>query len=236
MSMNEELQKLAANHTVTYFGVADISPLPRETVDQAEVGIGAYPYCITMGIALPREIVDRLPDRERQYNAAYSYKTFAYDVINQRLDLAASALASHIQSKGCRALPVPASGTIDHEKICGAFSHKLGARLCGFGWIGKNCLLVTPDNGPRVRWVSILTDAPLQPTGGGTLEPRCGKCTACADICPAKAIKGRGFEAEEPREMRFDAHKCEGYFDSLTSSGKLYVCGMCLYVCPHGRK
>jgi len=40
----------------------------------------------------------------------------------------------------------------------------------------------------------------------------------------------------EPREMRLDAHKCEKYFDPLTSAGKLYVCGMCLYACPHGRK
>lgn len=236
MSMNEELHKLALRHTVTYFGVADLSQLPQEYIDQAGVGMGDYSYCITMGIALPKEIVDKLPERERQYNAAYNYKSFAYDVINQRLDITASALTSHIQGKGYRVLPIPASGTIDHDRICGAFSHKLGARLCGFGWIGKNCLLVTPENGPRVRWVSLLTDAPLQPTGEHIMEPRCGECTACADICPAKAIKGRGFIQGEPREMRFDAHKCEEYFDSLTSAGKLYVCGMCLYVCPHGRK
>ncbi len=234
--MNEELKKLAGNHMVTYFGVADLSAIEHSVIDQAGVGIGNYPYCITMGVALPNEIVDQLPYREQIYNAALSYKTFAYDVINQRLDLAASAAAGLLQDKGYRVLPIPASGTIDHEKICGAFSHKLGARLCGFGWIGKNCLLVTPDNGPRVRWVSILTDAPLQPTGKGILEPKCGGCTACADICPAKAIKGRGFLESEPREMRFDAHKCEEYFEALTSSGKLYVCGMCLYACPHGRK
>jgi epoxyqueuosine reductase QueG len=188
-----------------------------------------------MGNALPNEIVDRLPYREN-YNDAYSYKTFAYDVINQRLDLAASVLASFIQEDGYRVLPIPASGTVDHERICGSFSHKLGARLCGFGWIGRNCLFVTPNNGPRVRWVSILTDAPLQPTGEGVQEQQCGECTACADICPAHAIKGRSFDEGEPREMRFDAHKCEEYFESLTSAGKLYVCGMCLYACPHGRK
>lgn len=236
MSMNEELRKLSENHTVTYFGVADISQLSLDSIDQAGLGIAAYPYCITMGIALPKEIVDRLPDREKQYNAAYSYKTFAYDVINQRLDLVASALVSHLQAKGHRALPIPASGTIDHEKICGAFSHKLGARLCGFGWIGKSCLLITPENGPRVRWVSILTDAPLQPTGQEVMESRCGGCTACTDICPVNAIKGRGFIDGEPREVRFDVQKCEGYFKSLTSAGKLHVCGMCLYACPYGRK
>ena len=235
MIMNEELHKLAKSHMVSYFGVADISQVDHSTIDQAAAGIGNYPYCISMGIALPNEIVDRLPYRE-QYNDAFNYKLFAYDVINQRLDLAASVLAGCIQEKGFRALPVPASGIIDRGRLWGAFTHKLGARLCGFGWIGKSCLLVTPDNGPRVRWVSILTDAPLQTTGEGVMEQQCGECTACADICPANAIKGRGFDEGEPREMRFDARKCDEYFYSLTSAGKLYVCGMCLYACPHGRK
>lgn len=232
--MNEELYNLSRSHMISYFGVADLSKVEHSDIDQAGTGISNYKYCITMGIALPNEVVNRLPYRE-QYNDALNYKLFAYDVINQRLDLAASVLTSCIQEKGFRVRPIPASGTIDHDRIYGAFSHKLGARLCGFGWIGKNCLLITPDNGPRVRWVSILTDAPLKPTGQSIMEQQCGECTACVDICPVNAIKGRSFDKSEPREMRFDAHKCEEYFDSLTSAGKLYVCGMCLYACPHGR-
>lgn len=232
--MNDELQKLARNQMISYFGVADLSKVEHLVIDQARTGIGNYPYCITMGIVLPNEVVNRLPYRE-QHSDGLNYKIFAYDVINQRLDLAASVLSSCIQEKGYRVLPIPASGTIDYDRIYGSFSHKLGARLCGFGWIGKNCLLITPDNGPRVRWVSILTDAPLKPTGQGIMEQQCGECTVCADICPVNAIKGRGFDESEPREMRFDAQKCQGYFDSLTSAGKLSVCGMCLYVCPHGR-
>lgn len=235
MNLNEELYKLARSCMISYFGVADLSKVEHAAIDQAGTGIGDYPYCVTMGIPLPKDIVDRLSYREH-YNDALNYKLFAYDVINQRLDLAASMLASLIQEKGYRALPIPASGIIDHDRIYGAFSHKLGARLCGFGWIGKNCLLITPQNGPRVRWVSILTDSPLQPTGEGIMEPRCGECTACADICPVNAIKGKTFTENESREARFDAHKCEAYFNSLTSAGKLYVCGMCLYACPHGRK
>ena len=45
----------------------------------------------------------------------------------------------------------------------------------------------------------ILTDAPLQPTGEEIMEPQCGECTACADICPVNAIKGRIFTEDEPR-------------------------------------
>lgn len=233
--MKDELQKLARNHMVSYFGVADLSRVEHSVIDQAGTGIGDYPYCITMGITLPREIVDRLPYRE-QYSDALNYKFYAYDVINQRLDFAASALCSCIQEKGYRVLSIPASGIVDPDRIYGAFSHKLGARLCGFGWIGKNCLLITLQNGPRVRWVSILTDAPLQPTGEGVLEQQCGECTVCTDICPVNAIKGRSFDVVESREMRLDAHKCNEYLNSLASAGKPRVCGMCLYACPHGRK
>ncbi|MBA1336928.1 MAG: hypothetical protein HPY66_3364 [Firmicutes bacterium] len=34
----------------------------------------------------------------------------------------------------------------------------------------------------------------------------------------------------------YDARKCERYFDSMKEKGELEVCGLCLYVCPFGRK
>ncbi len=103
--------------------------------------------------------------------------------MNQALDLIALRVANMLQRAGYGAFPVPASKRTDDEHICGVFSQKLAAHLAGLGWIGKSCLLVTPDHGPRVRWVTVLTDTPLKPTGF-PMEPRCGKCTACVDICP----------------------------------------------------
>ncbi len=99
----------------------------------------------------------------------------------------------------------------------------------------KSCLLITPDHGPRVRWVSILTDAPLHPTGS-PIEPQCGDCTACVDICPQHAFTGRIFYKDEPRKARFDAAACDGYFREMKKKKSVAVCGLCLYVCPYGRK
>ena len=158
----------------------------------------------------------------------------AYDVINDRLDLFASKVASVLQMAGHASFPVPAAERVDDERICASFSHKVAARLCGFGWIGKSCLLVTPDHGPRVRWVTILTDAPLEPTGT-PLDERCGDCGECVDICPVKGFTGRPFKVEEPREARFDARKCELHFKALEARGQPRVWGLCLYVCPFGR-
>jgi epoxyqueuosine reductase QueG len=157
-------------------------------------------------------------------------------LVNQRLDLAASRIGSVLQRSGYRAYPVPASKSVDDEELCAAFSHKMGAQLAGLGWIGKSCLLVTPEYGPRVRWATVLTDAPLQPTGGPMAE-RCGECTQCVQICPVQAFTGRPFRADEPRAARYDAHKCDRYFAQMLKQGaEPAVCGLCLYVCPHGRQ
>ena len=126
------------------------------------------------------------------------------------------------------------SRSVDERRLCGVFSNKLAAHMAGLGWIGKSCLLVTPEAGPRVRWATVLTDAPLEATGR-PMDDRCGDCEACVEICPAGAFTGRPFREEEPREARFIAHRCKAYFRRMEETRDPAVCGLCLYVCPHGR-
>ena len=145
-------------------------------------------------------------------------------------------MSSLVQRAGFGAWPVPAAKRVDNARLYAIFSNKMAAHLAGLGWIGKSCLLVTPEAGPRVRWATVLTDAPL-PVTGQPMEQRCGSCRQCVDICPVQAFTGEPFRASEPREKRYDAHKCERYFDALRAKDpEAAVCGMCLYVCPHGRK
>jgi epoxyqueuosine reductase QueG len=68
------------------------------------------------------------------------------------------------------------------------------------------------------------------------MKPRCGKCTACVDICPEHAFTGKPFHPEEPREERFDAAACDRYFKEQEKKHGVAVCGLCLWVCPHGQK
>jgi len=234
MNLNKRLNDLALHNSIDYFGVADLSLAQKAILEQGGPEIASFPFSISLGIVLNMHIVDQLPNRAER-SVALNYRHHAYDIINQRLDLAASIIGSFIQNEGYRALPLPAAERIDDDRICAAFSHKMGASLSGLGWIGKSCLLVTPNDGPRVRWITILTDAPLEPTGK-PLEERCGDCTACVDICPIKAFTGRPFHKDEPREARYDARKCEKYFETMKDQGQIGVCGMCLYVCPFGRK
>jgi len=235
MNLSHTIREVTKLWGSDFFGVANLSPAHDAILAQGGPMIGAYPRAISVGFALPHSIVDQLPHRADRA-VAVSYLHHSYDVINQRLDLLVSQVSSLLQREGYRALPIPAAKRVDDERICAVFSHKLAAHMAGLGWIGKSCLLVTPQVGPRVRWATVLTDAPVQVTGK-PVEERCGSCTQCVEICPVQAFTGEPFRASEPREKRYDASKCDRYFAAMKQKdAELAVCGLCLYVCPHGKQ
>jgi epoxyqueuosine reductase len=231
--LDERLDEISREFGADYYGIADLSQAKDFIFQQGGDIVKSYPRAISMGIILLDTIVNQLPNRFEKF-VAVNYRHHTYDIINLRLDLIASHLSSIIQKEGHNALPIPASERYDDERICAVFSHKLAANLAGHGWIGKNCLLITPEAGPRVRWTTILTDAPINPSKK-LLENNCGECTDCVDSCPVSAFTGETFRVEDNREVRYDAKKCEKYFDIMEEAGKIPVCGLCIYNCPHGR-
>ncbi|MCK9631543.1 MAG: 4Fe-4S dicluster domain-containing protein [Methanoregula sp.] len=229
-----QVRSLALTLGADYVGIADLTLAHDFIHAQGGERAGRYPRGVVMGIRLQDSVVDLLPEKDKE--GAILYRHTTYDVVNTALDQIALRVANVLQREGHGAFPVPASKRTDDEHFCGIFSQKLAAHMAGLGWIGKSCLLVTPDHGPRVRWVTVLTDAPLTPTGS-PMKPRCGKCTECVDICPVQAFTGRTFSHDEPREARFDAAACDRYYKELEKSGGVAaVCGLCVWVCPHGRK
>lgn len=234
MALNSKIAGLAETLGVDFWGVADLLIAHEAILEQGGPAVAAFPRAVSVGVALLDPLVDALP-RRAERAVALSYRHHAYNLVNQRLDHITSRLGGLLQREGHSAMPVPASQTVDEQRLIGVFSNKMAAHLAGLGWIGKSCLLITPEVGPRVRWATVLTDAPLTPTGGPSDE-RCGACQQCVDVCPPQAFTGQPFRLGEPREMRFAAHKCDRYFDELEERTGLSVCGMCLYVCPYGLK
>lgn len=105
---------------------------------------------ISIGVALIDPIVEGLAERSDRA-VAMEYRHHAYDVVNDLLDSISLRLANSLQRQSCRALPIPASKqAVVDSRITAVFSHKLAAHLAGLGWIGKSCLLITPEAGPRV--------------------------------------------------------------------------------------
>jgi epoxyqueuosine reductase len=233
MTLQKELEHQARGMGARFFGVSDLTVAQEAIVAQGGEFLAAYPYALSVGVALSDGIVDQLP-RHKEVAVAHTYDHF-YDTVNWSLDRIALRLSVTLNEHGFRTLLIPASDRVDDENLLGLFSHKLAARLAGLGWIGPSCLLVTPEVGPRVRWATVLTGAPLE--AGRPIPDQCDNCQRCVEACPPRAFSGRPFDPGEPREARFDAHRCEEYRAHLRDEVTgVRTCGMCVYVCPHGQK
>jgi epoxyqueuosine reductase len=234
MYLNREIEGFLEDETVDYIGYAGLENYEDQLAQFGGNIVKGYKHGISIGLVLPDSIVDHLADRSDP-NIACEYKFHSYDVLNERLNLIASKLASFLNRKGHRTLPIVAAEQTNEEEATPTVSHKMIAHIAGMGWIGKNCLLITPEHGPRVRFVSLLTNAPLK-SNDNPMEQRCNDCRECMKICPVHAIKGNNYQADKGREDRLDFKKCRDYFIELRGKSKWAVCGMCLYICPHGRR
>jgi len=155
-----------------------------------------------------------------------------YRIINPRIDSISMMLAQSLDKAGFQAFVVPSSQTVDRTRLTGVFSHKLAAHLAGLGWIGKSALLITPEHGPRVRWGTVLTDAPLE--AGMPMDEMCRDCCACVEDCPAHAFTGQAFDKPRPRTEIFAAEACEHYLGEREQT-RHKSCGICVYICPFGK-
>lgn len=234
MSMNKKIIKILKPCHVDYIGFADITSYQEELMRYGGGITAGYANAISIGIAIPDSIVDHLPQRN-DVNVSCEYKIHGYDVLNQRLNMIASTLSSYLNQRNYMTLPIAVADRTDEENALPTVSHKMIAHIAGLGWIGKNCLLITKRHGPRVRFISLLTDAPVK-TANSPLEQQCHDCEECVKACPVRAIRGKNFVMGEEREERFDFLKCQKYFDALKRSRPFAVCGMCLYACPYGKK
>jgi epoxyqueuosine reductase len=209
------------------WGVADltgVAPLPG---DGERLDLAPYPRAVSIAVIFPRAIVQELL---RGPSHTYLYE---YNILNVRLDDIALRLSNFLQKAGYASCPVPASQRNGGDRLQSIFSHRLAARLAGLGWIGKNCCLVTPRYGPRVRLVTVLTGAPF--ATASPLARDCGDCTACVDACPPGAIKGQPFAPDQPLSDRFNAAACTTYKDKVRDRWGKRCCGLCLASCPVGR-
>jgi ferredoxin len=105
---------------------------------------------------------------------------------------------------------------------------KEAAIRAGLGKRGKSTVVLNPKYGPRLRFMAIRTDAPLESImGSAPLEeedPVCNECSICIDACPVKAL--------EPFRMP-DASIClSNSAVMMEDQGRLIPCDICLHLCP----
>lgn len=231
-TLKAELRQVAVQSGADLFGVADLTPARDFVLAQGGAFLQKYPVGLSVALHLAPDVVDEIV-QHRDPVVCNTYHYHIYEIVNRRLNEVALAVTNHLNGQGHRAYLVPASQTIDAQRLTGAISHKLVAHLAGLGFIGKSCLLVTPQFGGRVRLATVLTDAPLP--ADAPAEGQCGDCDKCVALCPVRAFTGAEFRPEDPREVRFKAEACYRYFQARKESIGNATCGLCVYACD-GRK
>jgi epoxyqueuosine reductase len=106
------------------------------------------------------------------------------------------------------------------------------AYRAGLGWYGKNANLLLPGRGSWFVLGSVVTDAPLAPTGPPVADG-CGSCRRCLDGCPTGAIVAPGV---------VDARRCLAWLVQQPGTfpvehraalgDRIYGCDDCQEVCP----
>ncbi len=122
-----------------------------------------------------------------------------------------------------------ASWPPDDKTLTAGLSNKLAATRAGLGWIGRNCLLVTKEYGPRVRLATVLVDADVA-CAEPIVKSKCGSCHLCVDACPHNCLTGAKWEPGMARDELLNARLCYTAGTELRAR----ACGYCLMACPWG--
>ncbi|MDX1396757.1 MAG: tRNA epoxyqueuosine(34) reductase QueG [Gemmatimonadota bacterium] len=154
--------------------------------------------------------------------ARYARGRDYHDVFEERLDRLIDVLAAETPGASFRRY-------VDYGPVL----ERDHAQRAGLGWIGKNTMLIHPDDGSYVMLGELLTDLDLAPDDP-FLPDRCGTCRRCLDACPTDAILP---------DRTIDARRCISYLTiELRGSipvelrpamgTRVFGCDICQEVCP----
>ena len=159
------------------------------------------------------------------YISRYALGRDYHKLMRRRLQQLARRIEARVGPFGYRAF-------VDSAPVL----EKALAEKAGLGWIGKHTNLIARDAGSWFFLGELFTDLPL-PVSTTQERDHCGRCSACIDICPTRAITG-------PRQL--DARRCISYL-TIELRGpipeplrplignRIYGCDDCQLVCPWNR-
>lgn len=161
---------------------------------------------------------------EKAYISRYALGRDYHKVIRKKLTQLGEKISATVNAHGFRAF-------VDSAPVL----EKALAEQAGLGWIGKHTVLLDRNAGSWFFLGEIYTDLPLPIDT--PVSAHCGRCQACIDICPTRAIVA---------PWQLDARLCISYLTiELRGSipielrpligNRVFGCDDCQLVCPWNR-
>ena len=190
---------------------------------------------------------------------------FSTKCLYEEMDRVAFGISRYLDDLGYCVMPyspyLPVEMGKESKGLMGDISHRHTAYEAGLGTMGKSRLLLTERFGPRIRLLSVVTDAPLKP--GKRLEKAyCKDCNQCIKACPVGAISDDGtvdvmkcarenmklglpgitqfikgwVGASDPEKLTMLKSSTFWEIWQNLTTGIFYYCFECLNACPVGKK
>lgn len=167
----------------------------------------------------------KIPEDDNYKISVYAYGQDYHFVLKRKL----KDLITFIQKE---AGEVNARAFVDSAPVL----DRAWAARSGLGWIGKNTMLITKEQGSYFFIGEIITDMELE-YDERTVTNYCGGCTRCIDACPTKALTPYYLNANKCISNLTIENKSDQIPDEF--KGKfddwIFGCDICQQVCPWNR-
>jgi epoxyqueuosine reductase len=163
-----------------------------------------------------------LPEKDNYKISRYAYGKDYHIVLKRKLN----ELITFIQME---AGDFHARSFVDSAPVL----DRAWAAKSGLGWIGKNTMLITKEQGSYFFIGEIITDLELD-YDEGIVANHCGGCKRCIEACPTGALQPHELDANKCISYWTIEHKGENIPENL--KGKfddwIFGCDICQQVCP----
>ena len=200
LSFNETWEQHIKSSGTDFVYFVDASVLPADAVE-------GYSCVVLFGKVLAKDYINALRANE---------KPKTREVLNteRKMDALAAKVSELLEAEGYDSIAKLKFGRLPHKTV---------ALNAGLGFIGKNNLLVTEQYGCAVLFGKVLTTAPFETMSKSPIEPQCGDCNACVDVCLPKSLHGATWNVATKREDMMVRKLCN-------------LCLKCMLWCPYTEK
>ena len=194
-ALKTEIVRVAREADMDLVGVASIGRF--ESVHhrmRPEAHLPGAQAVVSMAMRYPRAMYELAGATDAESNMSLDSYENAH--MREMLMVAAMDVTRYLEKCGFLAIPMQ----ISHYRVqpykdieeswTQDFDHKVAAVAAGLGELGVHGEPITHEYGTRQMFISVVTDAPIQPDDMYDGPALCDKCMKCVETCHMKALNG----------------------------------------------